>query len=58
MQTWLRDNSHWQYGYDPLGQVILGDKYWADQTPVAERHGRRPIASNVSCIQNPQRQRR
>jgi hypothetical protein len=23
------------YGYDPLGQVIFGSKFWVDQTPVA-----------------------
>jgi RHS repeat-associated protein len=34
-RTTLADGSSWLYTYDPLGQVIAGDKYWADQTPVA-----------------------
>jgi RHS repeat-associated protein len=35
VRTTLADGSSWLYTYDPLGQVIAGDKYWADQTPVA-----------------------
>jgi YD repeat-containing protein len=31
----LADSSYWRYGYDPLGQVISGVKYWSDQTRVA-----------------------
>jgi RHS repeat-associated protein len=31
----LADGSFWQYTYDPLGQVISGHKFFADQTPVA-----------------------
>jgi RHS repeat-associated protein len=31
----LADGSFWQYTYDPLGQVITGHKFFADQTPVA-----------------------
>jgi len=30
----LYDNSYWLYGYDSLGQVTSGKKYWADGTPV------------------------
>jgi len=29
------DGSYWRYGYDSLGQVTSGKKYWPDQTPVA-----------------------
>jgi RHS repeat-associated protein len=29
------DGSYWVYGYDALGQVISGKKYWSDGTPVA-----------------------
>src|SRR5271157_2035352 len=29
------DGSYWRYGYDTLGQVVSGKKYWSDQTPVA-----------------------
>ena len=29
------DGSYWRYGYDALGQVISGNKYWVDETPVA-----------------------
>src|SRR5262249_34507632 len=29
------DNSYWVYGYDSLGQVTSGKKYWADGTPIA-----------------------
>ena len=31
----LADGSYWLYTYDSLGQVIAGNKYWADETPVA-----------------------
>ena len=31
----LADGSYWRYGYDALGQVTSGLKYWSDQTPVA-----------------------
>ncbi len=31
----LGDGSYWRYGYDALGQVTSGKKYWSDQTPVA-----------------------
>jgi YD repeat-containing protein len=29
------DNSRWSYGYDALGQVTSGKKYWSDASPVA-----------------------
>jgi RHS repeat-associated protein len=29
------DGSYWLYGYDSLGQVVSGKKYWNDGTPVA-----------------------
>ena len=29
------DGSYWNYGYDELGQVTSGKRYWADNTPVA-----------------------
>lgn len=28
------DGSHWKYGYDSLGQVISGQRYWSDRTRV------------------------
>ena len=31
----LWDGSYWRYGYDALGQVISGNKFWVDETPVA-----------------------
>jgi len=31
----LADGSYWRYGYDMLGQVVSGIKYWSDGTPVA-----------------------
>lgn len=31
----LADGSYWLYGYDGLGQVTSGKKYFADDTPVA-----------------------
>ena len=31
----LADGSYWNYQYDSLGQVIAGNKYWSDGTPVA-----------------------
>src|SRR5271157_2789936 len=31
----LADGSYWRYGYDALGQVVSGNKYWVDETPVA-----------------------
>jgi len=34
-RTSLGDGSYWAYGYDSLGQVTSGKKYWRDQTPVA-----------------------
>jgi RHS repeat-associated protein len=34
-QAALIDGSFWNYQYDALGQVISGNKYWSDQTPVA-----------------------
>ena len=30
----LWDGSYWRYGYDALGQVTSGNKYWSDMTPV------------------------
>jgi hypothetical protein len=30
-QLW--DGSYWRYGYDALGQVISGSKYWPTETP-------------------------
>jgi RHS repeat-associated protein len=32
-QLW--DESYWRYGYDALGQVTSGSKFWSDETPVA-----------------------
>jgi hypothetical protein len=32
---YLWDGSYWRYGYDALGQVNAGNKFWVDQTPVA-----------------------
>jgi YD repeat-containing protein len=32
------DGSLWVYGYDALGQVTSGKKYWNDWTPVAGQH--------------------
>jgi RHS repeat-associated protein len=29
------EGSYWIYGYDPLGQIVSGKKYWSDGTPVA-----------------------
>ncbi|MCO5053478.1 MAG: RHS repeat-associated core domain-containing protein [Verrucomicrobiae bacterium] len=29
------DGSYWVYGYDSMGQVTSGKKYWSDSTPVA-----------------------
>src|ERR1051326_2606511 len=31
----LADASYWVYGYDALGQVTSGKRYWSDGTPVA-----------------------
>ena len=31
----LADGSYWLYEFDSLGQVIAGNKYWADGAPVA-----------------------
>ena len=31
----LADGSLWPYGYDGLGQLTSGDKFWSDGTPVA-----------------------
>jgi RHS repeat-associated protein len=31
----LSDGSYWSYSFDSLGQVVAGNKYWADGTPVA-----------------------
>jgi RHS repeat-associated protein len=31
----LGDGSYWRFGYDSLGQVTSGHKYFADETPVA-----------------------
>jgi hypothetical protein len=31
----LWDGSYWRYGYDALGEVISGDKYWVDETIAA-----------------------
>jgi YD repeat-containing protein len=28
----LADGSYWRYGYDALGQVTSGNKYWVDET--------------------------
>ncbi|MGA2751797.1 MAG: RHS repeat-associated core domain-containing protein [Verrucomicrobiota bacterium] len=35
VRSTLVDGSYWVYGYDSLGQVISGIKYWSDGTPVA-----------------------
>jgi YD repeat-containing protein len=29
------DGSRWSFGYDSLGQVTSGKKYWTDSSPVA-----------------------
>ena len=34
-QVDLWDGSYWEYGYDPLGQLVSGRKYWSDGSPVA-----------------------
>lgn len=31
----LEDSSYWSYGYDSLGQVTSGNKFWSDGTAVA-----------------------
>lgn len=31
----LGDGSYWRYDYDSLGQMISGNKFWSDQSPVA-----------------------
>lgn len=31
----MSDGSYWVYSYDSLGQVVSGDRFWADGTPVA-----------------------
>jgi RHS repeat-associated protein len=31
----LADGSYWHYGYDSLGQVTSGNKFWVDETSVA-----------------------
>ena len=31
----LGDGTHWSYGYDSLGEVKSGNKFWATGTPVA-----------------------
>lgn len=31
----MADGSYWSYGYDTLGQVTSGKRYWSDDTPVA-----------------------
>jgi RHS repeat-associated protein len=33
--NYLWDGSYWRYGYDALGQVNAGNKFWVDKTPVA-----------------------
>jgi YD repeat-containing protein len=33
-QILREDGSHWKYGYDSLGQVISGQRYWSDGTRV------------------------
>ena len=35
IRSTLADGSYWLYTYDNLGQVISGNKYWPDNTPVA-----------------------
>ena len=35
IRSTLADGSYWLYTYDSLGQVVAGNKYWADGTPVA-----------------------
>jgi len=34
-QSTFSDGSHWVYGYDSLGQVTNGARFWGDNTPVA-----------------------
>jgi hypothetical protein len=31
----MSDGTYWVYGYDTLGQVTSGKRYWSDGTPVA-----------------------
>ncbi len=33
MRTTLGDGSRWDHGYDSLGQVTSGKRYWDDGTP-------------------------
>jgi RHS repeat-associated protein len=35
IRSTLADGSYWLYTYDALGQVVAGNKYWSDGTPVA-----------------------
>ena len=35
IRSTLADGSYWLYTYDNLGQVISGNKYWSDGSPVA-----------------------
>ena len=35
IRSTLSDGSYWLYTYDSLGQVVAGNKYWTDGTPVA-----------------------
>ncbi len=35
IRSTLADGSYWVYAYDSLGQVISGNKYWSDGSPVA-----------------------
>ena len=54
IKTTLADGSYWVYIYDSLGQVITGNRYWADNTPVAGQQnaynfddiGNRTLAKN------------
>jgi YD repeat-containing protein len=42
------DGSYWRYGYDALGQLISGMKYWVDETPA--RPVRYEYESVLLCI--------
>jgi hypothetical protein len=35
LRNTLSDGSYWVYTYDDLGQVISGNKFWSDGSPVA-----------------------
>jgi len=49
------DGSYWSYGYDDLGQVTSGKRYWVDNTPVAGQqfeYGFDDVGNRQNTIQN------